>query len=110
MVLEYTIDYLRQRGKRVFFDAEHFFDAYRESGSYALDCLENAQTLVPKLKLDALLLVGGQSRMPKIKQRLREVFGDIIYDQILPEEAVAIGAAIYGNVQKALQKKKAQQS
>jgi len=37
-----TIDYLCQRGKKVFFDAEHFFDAYRESGSYALDCLEKA--------------------------------------------------------------------
>ncbi len=85
-------------------------DLVEKTITIALDCLENAQTLVPKLKLDALLLVGGQSRMPKIKQRLREVFGDIIYDQILPEEAVAIGAAIYGNVQKALQKKKAQQS
>ncbi len=64
----------------------------------ALDTMENAQTLTPGLKLDALLLVGGQSRMPKIKARLRDVFGDIIYDQILPEEAVAIGAAIYGHV------------
>jgi molecular chaperone DnaK len=64
----------------------------------ALDTMENAQTLTPGLKLDALLLVGGQSRMPKIKARLREVFGDIIYDRILPEEAVAIGAAIYGHV------------
>jgi len=74
----------------------------------ALDTLENAHTLVPNLKLDALLLVGGQSRMPKIKQRLREVFGEIIFDQILPEEAVAIGAAIYGNVLKAVEKRKAQ--
>ena len=76
----------------------------------ALDALENAHTLVPNIKLDALLLVGGQSRMPKIKQRLREVFGDIIFDQILPEEAVAIGAAIYGNVLKAVEKRKVQGS
>jgi len=74
----------------------------------ALDTMENAHTLVPNIKLDALLLVGGQSRMPKIKQRLREVFGEIIFDQILPEEAVAIGAAIYGNVLKAVEKRKAQ--
>lgn len=71
----------------------------------ALDAIENARTLDPNLKLDALLLVGGQSRMPKIKQRLREVFGDIIYDQILPEEGVAIGAAIYGNVLMAAKQK-----
>jgi len=37
-----TIDYLRQRGKRVFFDAEHFFDGYRDSRSYTLDCLAQA--------------------------------------------------------------------
>jgi len=84
-------------------------DLIEKTITIALDTLENAQTLVPNLKLDALLLVGGQSRMPKIKQRLREVFGDIIFDQILPEEAVAIGAAIYGNVLRALEKKKAQQ-
>ena len=73
--------------------------------SISLDGIENANTLDPNLKLDALLLVGGQSRMPKIKQRLREVFGDIIYDQILPEEGVAIGAAIYGHVLMASQQK-----
>jgi len=80
-------------------------DLVERTITIALDVMENGHTLVPNLKLDALLLVGGQSRMPKIKQRLREVFGDIIFDQILPEEAVAIGAAIYGNVLKAIQKK-----
>jgi len=73
-------------------------DPIEKTIDIALDTLENARTMDPKLKLDALLLVGGQSRMPKIKARLREVFGDIIYDQILPEEGVAIGAAIYGHV------------
>jgi len=71
----------------------------------ALDAVDNARTLDPNLKLDALLLVGGQSRMPKIKTRLREVFGDIIYDQILPEEGVAIGAAIYGQILMAAKKR-----
>ncbi len=81
-------------------------DLVEKSITIALDAQENGFTLDPKLKLDALLLVGGQSRMPKIKQRLRETFGDIIFDQILPEEGVAIGAAIYGNVLKVVQKRK----
>lgn len=71
----------------------------------ALDTIDNARTLDPNLKLDALLLVGGQSRTPRIKQRLREVFGDIIFDQILPEEGVAIGASIYGHLLQAAKKK-----
>jgi molecular chaperone DnaK len=79
-------------------------DLIERTISISLDAIDNARTLAPKFKIDALLLVGGQARMPKIKQRLREVFGDITYDQILPEEAVAIGAAIYGNVLQAAKK------
>jgi molecular chaperone DnaK len=79
-------------------------DLIEKTISISLDTIDNARTLAPNLKIDALLLVGGQARMPKIKQRLREVFGEIIYDQILPEEAVAIGAAIYGNVLMAAKK------
>jgi len=85
-------------------------DLIEKTITIALDVMENGYTLDPKLKLDALLLVGGQSRMPKVKQRLKETFGDIIFDQILPEEGVAIGAAIYGNVLKVVQKRKAQES
>src|SRR3954452_6417138 len=37
-----SIAYLREAGKRVVYDAEHFFDAYREDAAYALDCLQAA--------------------------------------------------------------------
>ena len=37
-----SIDFLRRRGRRVFFDAEHFFDGYRENPAYALKCLAAA--------------------------------------------------------------------
>jgi len=37
-----TVDYLVNRGKKVFFDAEHFFDGFRESKSYSLDCIAEA--------------------------------------------------------------------
>lgn len=41
MVAE-SIEFLRERGKRVFFDAEHFFDGYAENPGYALSVLEVA--------------------------------------------------------------------
>jgi len=41
-MISQTIDYLKQRGKKVFFDAEHFFDGFKESRSYTLDCLNQA--------------------------------------------------------------------
>jgi 2-isopropylmalate synthase len=37
-----SIVFLRDRGKRVFFDAEHFFDGYRHNPDYALAVVENA--------------------------------------------------------------------
>lgn len=38
-----TVKYFKSRGKTVFFDAEHFFDGYRENPSYALKTLIAAQ-------------------------------------------------------------------
>ena len=37
-----SIDFLRERGKRVFFDAEHFFDGFRHNPEYALSVVETA--------------------------------------------------------------------
>jgi 2-isopropylmalate synthase len=39
-----SVAYLRAQGKRVIYDAEHFFDGYREEPEYALRCLEAALT------------------------------------------------------------------
>jgi 2-isopropylmalate synthase len=37
-----SIAFCRARGKRPFFDAEHFFDGYREDSSFALECVTAA--------------------------------------------------------------------
>jgi 2-isopropylmalate synthase len=37
-----SIAFLSGEGKRVFYDAEHFFDAWRDDGAYALECLRAA--------------------------------------------------------------------
>ncbi len=37
-----SIDYLRSQGKRVFFDAEHFFDGYRDNADFAVAVLRGA--------------------------------------------------------------------
>jgi 2-isopropylmalate synthase len=37
-----SINYARAQGKRVIYDAEHFFDAWRDDPGYALDCLRAA--------------------------------------------------------------------
>ena len=52
--------------------------------------------LDPK-KVDELLLVGGQTRMPAVQKRLTEIFGKTPSKGVHPDEAVAIGAALYAN-------------
>jgi molecular chaperone DnaK len=49
-------------------------------------------------QIDAVILVGGQTRMPKVQQVVKELFGKEPRKDINPDEAVAIGAAIQGGV------------
>src|SRR4051812_44461839 len=41
-MIEESIAFLRSQGKRAIYDAEHFFDGYRQDPGYALDCLRAA--------------------------------------------------------------------
>ena len=45
-----------------------------------------------------VILVGGQSRMPRVQEVVREFFGKEARKDVNPDEAVAIGAAIQGQV------------
>ena len=46
--------------------------------------------------IDEVMLVGGQTRMPNIQERLSKFFGKPPSKGVHPDEAVAIGAALYG--------------
>ena len=48
-------------------------------------------------RLDELLLVGGQTRMPIVQKQLTALFGKAPSKGVHPDEAVAIGAALYAN-------------
>jgi molecular chaperone DnaK len=51
-------------------------------------------------KVDDVVLVGGQTRMPKVQQVLREFFNREPVKGVNPDEAVALGAAIQAGVLK----------
>ncbi len=42
VIIDESVSFLRAQGRRVFLDAEHFFDAYAEDAEYALTALEHA--------------------------------------------------------------------
>jgi molecular chaperone DnaK len=48
--------------------------------------------------IDRVILVGGQTRMPRVQQAVRDIFAKEPYSGINPDEVVAIGAAIQGGV------------
>ena len=48
--------------------------------------------------IDDVILVGGQTRMPKVQQLVESFFGQAPRKDVNPDEAVAVGAAIQGGV------------
>ncbi|MBR8296049.1 molecular chaperone DnaK [Burkholderia cenocepacia] len=48
--------------------------------------------------IDDVILVGGQTRMPKVMEKVKEFFGKDPRRDVNPDEAVAVGAAIQGQV------------
>ncbi|OZB75110.1 MAG: molecular chaperone DnaK [Halothiobacillus sp. 14-55-98] len=48
--------------------------------------------------IDEVILVGGQTRMPKVREAVKNFFGKEPRKDVNPDEAVAVGAAIQGGV------------
>ena len=48
--------------------------------------------------IDEVVLVGGSTRMPKVQEMVKELFGKEPHKGVNPDEVVAIGAAIQGGV------------
>src|SRR3982751_4943802 len=51
-------------------------------------------------KINEVVLVGGQTRMPRIQALVKELFGREGHKGVNPDEVVAVGAAIQGGVLK----------
>jgi len=49
-------------------------------------------------QIDEVVLVGGMTRMPRIQEKVTEIFGKKPHKGVNPDEVVAIGAAIQGGV------------
>ena len=49
-------------------------------------------------EIDDVILVGGQTRMPKVQETVAKIFGQEARKDVNPDEAVAAGAAIQGGV------------
>ncbi len=73
-------------------------DLIDRTAAPCLDALQSAN-LKPS-DVDQVILVGGQTRTPKVQRMVAELFGREPNREINPDEVVAIGAAIQGGVLK----------
>ncbi len=58
------------------------------------NCVSDAD--VPQI--DEVILVGGSTRMPRVQEKAKELFGKDPHKGVNPDEVVAIGAAIQGGI------------
>jgi len=70
---------------------------------YIQKSMELVQETIKESKLDPkeieeIVLVGGQTRMPKIQEEIKRIFGKEANRSINPDEVVAIGAAIQAGI------------
>lgn len=49
-------------------------------------------------EVSEVILVGGMTRMPKVQEKVKEIFGKDPHKGVNPDEVVAVGAAIQGGV------------
>ena len=48
--------------------------------------------------IDAVVMVGGSTRVPLVKETIKNFFGKELYDQLNPDEVVALGAAVQADI------------
>src|SRR5205085_2121816 len=73
-------------------------DIIQKSVGPCRQCMKDAG--VDASKINEVVLVGGQTRMPRIQQLVKELFGKEGHKGVNPDEVVAVGAAIQGGVLK----------
>src|ERR1700747_696816 len=73
-------------------------DIIQRSVGPCKQCMKDAG--IEASKINEVVLVGGQTRMPRIQQLVKELFGREGHKGVNPDEVVAVGAAIQGGVLK----------
>ncbi|HZU41262.1 MAG TPA: molecular chaperone DnaK [Terriglobales bacterium] len=71
-------------------------DIIQRSVGPCRQCMKDAG--IEANKIDEVVLVGGQTRMPRIQNLVKELFGREGHKGVNPDEVVAVGAAIQGGV------------
>jgi molecular chaperone HscA len=53
---------------------------------------------ISREQIDAVVMVGGSTRVPLVKESVKQFFGKDVYDKLNPDEVVALGAAVQADI------------
>ena len=88
------------RGRKVSITKAGFNDLITPLVERTLESCRSAMKdaqLSPK-DIDAVVMVGGSTRVPLVKERISGFFGREVFDQLNPDEVVALGAAVQADI------------
>ena len=71
-------------------------DLFERCRGPVLRCLQDAK--MKPSEIDECILVGGSTRIPRVKAMVKEIFGKEPNQSVNPDEVVSLGAAIQGGV------------
>jgi len=65
-----------------------------------IDCCKQAlkDAKLPASAIDKVVMVGGSTRVPAVKNKVAAFFGKPVFDHLNPDEVVALGAAVQADV------------
>jgi molecular chaperone HscA len=93
----YTSEY---KGKKIVLDKTQFEDLIKPFVQRTIDscrhALNDAQVTVSEI--DEVIMVGGSTRVPLVKNTVSQFFGSPVHDDVNPDEVVALGAAIQADI------------
>ncbi len=87
-------------GVEVTITLEKFNELIQPILDKTLDCCKNAlkDASLTADKIDAVVMVGGSTRVPAVKNAVKAFFGRELYDELNPDEVVALGAAVQADI------------
>lgn len=87
-------------GQQVQITRDRFGDMIQPYLNRMLDCCRQALTDArrPVGQIDKVVMVGGSTRVPAVKQAVAGFFQKAVYDSLNPDEVVALGAAIQADI------------
>jgi molecular chaperone HscA len=87
-------------GKEIHLTRLAFEEIIKDILQRTIQCCKQAlkDSTLSKEQIDEIIMVGGSTRIPAIKQTVSDFFGKPIFDSINPDEVVALGAAIQADI------------